>query len=100
MGSGLRSQAKWTKYHCQPHHRSWLGPLSVMEGKWSDGRLLVAPSQMAAGTVLRLADNQRTSKLRPELKPISVQSQEAKGTEHRKETETDRDWNRKKSQQA
>lgn len=42
---------------------------------------------MAAGTALRLADNQRTSKLRRALKPISVQSQEAKGTEQRKEAE-------------
>jgi len=54
-----------------------------MEGKWSDGRLLAAPSQMAAGTALRLADNQRTSKLRRVLKLISVQSQKAKGTEQK-----------------
>lgn len=71
-----------------------------MEGKWSDGRLLAAPSQMAAGTALRLADNQRTSKLRRVLEPISVQSQEAKGTEQRKETATDKNWGSQKSQQA
>ena len=46
---------------------------------------------MAAGTALRLADNQRTSKLTRVLKPISVQSQEAKGTEQRKETAIDED---------
>lgn len=55
---------------------------------------------MAAGTALRLADNQRTSKLRRALKPISVQSQEAKGTDQRKETAIDKDWAREKSQQA
>lgn len=70
----------------KPHHHSWLRTLSVMEGKWSDGWLLAAPSQMAAGTALRLAGNQRTSKLRRTLKPISVQSQEAKGTEQKKKT--------------
>ncbi|KAK1887445.1 Aspartate ammonia-lyase [Dissostichus eleginoides] len=75
----------WTMCLCQPHHHSWLRTLSVMEGKWSDG-WLAAPSQMAAGTALRLAGNQRTSKLRRTLKPISVQSQEAKGTEQKKKT--------------
>lgn len=91
MGSTMCGQPMWTKCRCQPHHHSWLWPLSVMEGKWSDGWLLAAPSQMAAGTVLRLADNQRTSKLRRVLKPVSVQSQEAKGTEQRKETAVDKD---------
>ncbi|KAK5867745.1 hypothetical protein PBY51_012209 [Eleginops maclovinus] len=76
----------WTKCHCQPHHHSWLRTLSVMEGKRSDGWLLAAPSQMAAGTALRLAGNQRTPKLRRTLKSISVQIQKAKGTEQKKET--------------
>lgn len=73
----------WTKWLCQPHDHSWLRCLSVMEGKWSDGRLLAAPSQMAAGTAPRLADNQRTSKLRRVFEPISVWSQEAKGKRNR-----------------
>lgn len=98
-GFTMRGQPVWTKSH-QPHRHSWLRPLSVMEGKWSDGWLLAAPSQMAAGTALRLADNQRTSKLRRALKPISVQSQEAKGTDQRKETAIDKDWGSQKSQQA
>lgn len=71
-----------------------------MEGKWSDRWLLAAPSQMAAGTALRLADNQRTSKLRRALKLISVQSQEAKGTDQRKKAAIGRDWDSQKSQQA
>lgn len=100
MGSNMSGHPMWTKCHCQPHFHSWLQPLSVMEGKWSDGRLLAAPSQMAAGTALRLADNQRTSKLRRALKPISVQSQEAKGIEQRKESAIDKDWGSQKSQQA
>lgn len=81
MGFTVCGQPTWTKCRHQPHHRYSLRPLTVMEGKWSDGWLLAAPSQMAAGTVLRLADNQRTSKLRRALKPISAQSQEAKGTD-------------------
>lgn len=100
IGSTKCGQPTWTKCRCQPHHHSWLRPLSVMEGKWSDGRLLAAPSQMAAGTALRLADNQRTSKLRRALKPISAQSQEAKGTEQRKETAIGKNWGSQKSQQA
>ena len=83
MGFTMCGQLTWTKSHCQAHNHSWLTPLSVMEGKWSGGRLLAAPSQMAAGTLLRLADNQRTSKLRRVLKPISVQSQGAKGREQK-----------------
>jgi len=84
--SWTQSLPTWCKWRCQPHHYSWLRPLSVMEGKRSDGWLLAAPSQMAAGTALRLADNQRTSKLsRLALGPIAFQSQEAKGTEARKE---------------
>lgn len=90
-GSTMCGRPMWTKWRCQPHHHSWLRPLSVMEGKRSDGWLLAAPSQMAAGTVLRLADNQRTSKLRRALKPVSVLSQEAKSTEQRKETAIDKD---------
>lgn len=46
---------------------------------------------MAAGTALRLADNQRTSKLRRALEPISVQGQEAKGTGERKDTALDKE---------
>lgn len=100
MGFTMCGQPTWTKCCHQPHHRYWLQPLSVMERKWSDGWLLAAPSQMAAGTALRLADNQRTSKLRRALKPISVQSQEAKGADQRKETAVDKDWGSEKSQQA
>lgn len=66
-----------------------------MEEKWSDGRLLAAPSQMAAGTALRLADNQRTSKLRQALKPISVQTQEAERAkdEKRRSQKSQQAWN-------
>lgn len=85
-------QPTWTKCRHQLHHRYSLRPLTVVEGKWSDGWLLAAPSQMAAGTALRLADNQRTSKLRRALKPISTQSQEAKGTDQRKERAMDKYW--------
>lgn len=92
MGFTVCGQPAWTKCHHQPHHRYLLRPLAVMEGKWSDGWLLAAPSQMAAGTALRLADNQRTSKLRRALKPISAQSQEAKGTDQRKERAMDKYW--------
>lgn len=81
MGFTMCGQSTRTKSHCQAHNHPWLTPFSVMERKWSGGRLLAAPSQMAAGTLLRLADNQRTSKLRRVLKPISVQSQGAKGRE-------------------
>lgn len=98
MAFTMCSQPVWTKCRHQPHLHDW--PLSVMEGKWSDGWLLAASSQMAAGTALCLADNQRTSKLRQALRPISVQSQEAKGTGQRKETATDKDWGSQKSQQA
>lgn len=52
-------------------------------GKWSGGWLPVAPSQMAAGTAPRLADNQRTSKLRQALKSISAQSRRWGGAESR-----------------
>lgn len=75
-------------------------PLTVMEGKWSDGWLLAAPSQMAAGTALRLADNQRTSKLMRALKPISAQSQEAKGADQWKGRAMDKDCGSQRSQQA
>lgn len=71
-----------------------------MEERWSDGWLPAVPSQMAAGTVLRLADSQRTSKLRRARKLISARSQEAKGTGQRKETAIDKDCGSQKSQQA
>lgn len=100
IGSTMCGHPVWTKCHRQPHFHSWLQPLSVMEGKRSNGRLLAASSQMAAGTAIRLADNQRTSKLRRALKPISVQSQEAKGIEQRKEAAIGKDRGSQKSQQA
>lgn len=100
LPSTMSNWPMWIKFCCQTHRHYWLRPFLVMEGKRSDGRLLAAPSQMAAGTALRLADNQRTSKLRRALKPISVQSQEAKGTEQRKETAVDKDWASQTSQQA
>ncbi|TNN21891.1 hypothetical protein EYF80_067997 [Liparis tanakae] len=60
-----------------------------MGGGW----LPAAPSQMAAGTAPRLADNQRTSKLsRLALGPIASRSQEARGTEaRRKEASVEED---------
>lgn len=100
LPSTMSNWPVWIKFCCQTHRHYWLRPFLVMEGKRSDGRLLAAPSQMAAGTALRLADNQRTSKLRRALRPISVQSQEAKGTEQRKETAVDKDRASQTSQQA
>lgn len=86
------------RHQSHRHYAVWA--LTVMEEKWSDGWLLAAPSQMAAGTVLRLADSQRTSKLRRALKLISARSQEAKGTGQRRETAIDKDCGSQKSQQA
>lgn len=100
MNFTMCGQPMWIKCRHQRHHHYWLWPLLVMEGKWSDRWLLAAPSQMAAGTAPRLADNQRTSKLRRALKLISVQNQEAKGTDQKKEAAMDKDWDSQKSQQA
>lgn len=66
-------------------------------GKWSGGWLPVAPSQMAAGTAPRLADNQRTSKLRQALKSISAQSRRWGGGQRAGQ---ENNCGRQKSQQA